>query len=155
MEADGHSAVTEVRREFVVVVPTVAAVLVGAAVGADPAQFGDLEFAGAEAVAASVALARRLGLETQTVVDALGGGPLVSLWQAAKLQRITKGDFSPQFALSLALKDVHLALEAADDDQLVALGSLAGEWQRVVDQGLGDQDVTVVTRALEQRGGAR
>ena len=31
-----------------------------------------------EAVAASVALARRLGLETETVVDALGGGPLVS-----------------------------------------------------------------------------
>ena len=32
----------------------------------------------AEAVAASVALARRLGLETETVADALGGGPLVS-----------------------------------------------------------------------------
>jgi 3-hydroxyisobutyrate dehydrogenase len=30
-----------------------------------------------EAVAASVALARRLGLETETVVDALGGGPLI------------------------------------------------------------------------------
>ena len=27
----------------------------------------------------------------------------------------SKGDFSPQFPLSLALKDVHLALEAADD----------------------------------------
>src|SRR5438132_8561226 len=42
----------------------------------------------AEAVATSVALARRLGLETETVVDALGGGPHVSPWQAAKLQRI-------------------------------------------------------------------
>ena len=38
------------------------------------------------------------------------GGPLVSAWQAAKLQRILKGDFSAQFALSLALKDVNLAL---------------------------------------------
>ena len=109
----------------------------------------------AEAVAASVALARRLGLETETVVDALGGGPLVSPWQAAKLQRIVKGDFSAQFALSLALKDVHLALEAADDGRFAALGSLAEEWQRVVDQGLGDQDLTVVTRALEQQGETR
>ena len=57
-----------------------------------------------------MALARRLGLETETVVDALGGGPLVSTWQAAKLRRIADGEFSAQFALSLALKDVHLAL---------------------------------------------
>jgi 3-hydroxyisobutyrate dehydrogenase len=101
-----------------------------------------------EAVATSVALANRLGLETQTVVDALDGGPLVSPWQAAKLQRIVQGEFSPQFALSLALKDVHLALAAADGHPFKALGCVADEWQRVVDQGLGDQDLTVVTRAL-------
>jgi 3-hydroxyisobutyrate dehydrogenase len=108
-----------------------------------------------EAVAASVALARRLGLEIETVVDALASGPLVSPWQAAKLQRIVKRDFSAQFALSLALKDVNLALEAAGDDRFAALGSLADEWQRAVDHGLGDQDLTVVTRALELQGGTR
>ena len=106
-----------------------------------------------EAVAASVALARRLGLDTETVVDALGGGPLVSTWQAAKLQRIAHGEFSAQFALSLALKDVHLALQAAGGNQFATLACLAGEWQQAVDQGLGDQDLTVVTRALEQQGG--
>jgi 3-hydroxyisobutyrate dehydrogenase len=107
----------------------------------------------AEAVAASVALARRLGLETETVVDALGGGPLVSPWQAAKLQRIVMGDFSAQFALTLALKDVRLALEASDVDRFAALAALADEWQRVVEQGLGEQDLTVVTRVLEEQGG--
>jgi 3-hydroxyisobutyrate dehydrogenase len=108
-----------------------------------------------EAVAASVALARQLGLETDTVVDALAGGPLVSAWQSAKLQRILKGDFSAQFALSLALKDVRLALDAADDDRFPALACLADEWQMVVDQGLGDQDLTVMTRALERQGETR
>jgi 3-hydroxyisobutyrate dehydrogenase len=103
----------------------------------------------AEAVAASVALAHRVGLATETVVDALEAGPLVSAWQAAKLQRIQHGDFSPQFALSLALKDVHLALEAADGDRFAALDGLADEWQRVATSGLGDEDLTVVTRALE------
>jgi 3-hydroxyisobutyrate dehydrogenase len=107
----------------------------------------------AEAVAAAVALARRLGLETGTVVDALRGSPLVSAWQAAKLQRIAEGEFSAQFALSLALKDVRLALQAADDDGFTALACLAEEWQRVVDDGLGDQDLTIVTRALELHGG--
>jgi len=102
----------------------------------------------AEAVNTSVALARRLGLETETVVNALGGGPLVSPWQAAKLQRIAKGEFSAQFALALALKDVHLALQAADDDRFAALACLADEWQRAVDAGLGGQDLTVVSSML-------
>jgi len=107
----------------------------------------------AEAVATSVALARRLGLPTETVIQALGGSPLVSPWQAAKLDRIAKGEFSAQFALALALKDVHLALQAADSDGLAALGCLAEEWQQAVDAGLGGQDLTVVTRVLEQQAG--
>ncbi len=109
---------------------------------------------GNEAVAASVAVAHRLGLATGTVLDALSGGPLVSPWQAAKLARIAEGEFSAQFALSLALKDVHLALEAAGDGRLEVLACLAGEWQRAVDQGLGGQDLTVVTQVIEQHEGA-
>jgi len=35
----------------------------------------------------------------------MAGGPLVSPWQAAKLQHIANEEFSAQFALSLALKD--------------------------------------------------
>jgi 3-hydroxyisobutyrate dehydrogenase len=108
----------------------------------------------AEAVANAAALARRLGLATEQVIQALAGSPLVSPWQAAKLQRIAKGEFSAQFGLSLALKDVRLALQAAgDDDGLAVLACLAEEWQQAVDEGLGDQDLTVVTRVLEQQGG--
>jgi 3-hydroxyisobutyrate dehydrogenase len=108
----------------------------------------------AEGVANAAALAGRLGLQTETVVEALGGGPLVSAWQAAKLQRIATGEFSAQFALSLALKDVRLALQPADDDRFTAFACLAQEWQQAADAGLGDQDLTVVTRVLEQQGGA-
>ena len=103
----------------------------------------------AEAVSASVALAHGLGLETDTVVDALKGNSLVSAWQEAKLRRIATGDFSAQFALALALKDVRLALDAADE-RLEALACLADEWQHALDLGFGHEDVTVVTRTLEQ-----
>jgi 3-hydroxyisobutyrate dehydrogenase len=110
----------------------------------------------AEGVANAAALAGRLGLATETVIEGLAGSPLVSPWQAAKLQRIAKGEFSAQFALSLALKDVRLALQAADDDRFTAFACLAEEWQRAVEQGLGDQDLTVVKRWLEQqKGGGR
>jgi 3-hydroxyisobutyrate dehydrogenase len=104
---------------------------------------------GAEAVAASVALARGLGLEIERVLDALDGNSLLSPWQQAKLHRMAKGEFSAQFALSLALKDVRLAEEAAGG-RLGALACLANEWQRAVDQGFGHEDVTAVTRTLEQ-----
>ena len=103
----------------------------------------------AEGVANAVALARRLGLETEQVLEAIGSSPLVSPWQAAKLQRIAQDEFSSQFSLSLALKDVRLALGAADDDRFATFACLADEWQQGVDQGLGDQDLTVVTRLLE------
>jgi 3-hydroxyisobutyrate dehydrogenase len=108
----------------------------------------------AEAINTSVALARRLGLDVGTVSNALAGNPLVSPWQAAKLERIAHDDFSAQFALSLALKDVHLALEADGDDRFRALASLADEWQDVVEDGLGDRDLTIVTSALGQDGPA-
>jgi 3-hydroxyisobutyrate dehydrogenase len=108
----------------------------------------------AEAVANAAALAGRLGLATERVIQALAGSPLLSPWQAAKLARIATGEFSAQFALSLALKDVRLALQAAGDDGLAVLACLAGEWQQAVDQGLGGQDLTVVARVLEQQEGA-
>ena len=105
-----------------------------------------------EAIATSVALARRMGLDVGIVADALSGSPLVSPWEAAKLRRVANGEFSAEFALSLAVKDVHLALQAAGDGRSAVLACLADEWQQAVDQGLGEQDLTIVTRVIEQRG---
>jgi 3-hydroxyisobutyrate dehydrogenase len=104
----------------------------------------------AEGLASSIALARKLGLDTNAVINAIGSGPLMSPWDSAKLQRIADDEYSPQFALALALKDVHLALDAVDPQRFEAFASLAHEWERAVEHGLGDQDVTVVTRALEE-----
>jgi 3-hydroxyisobutyrate dehydrogenase len=103
----------------------------------------------AEGVANSLALAARLGVEVGGVLDAFEGGPLMSPWMAAKISRIEGGDYSPEFPLALALKDVNLALEQADPERFTVLASLAREWEQVVGQGLGDEDVTVVTRSLE------
>ena len=44
-------------------------------------------------------------------------------------------------------------LQAVGDDRFAVLACLAEEWQQAVDQGLGEQDLTVVTRVLEQQGG--
>jgi len=103
----------------------------------------------AEGVANSLALARRLGLDVRSVLNAFEGGPLISPWEAGKISRIEGNNYSPEFPLVLALKDVHLALEEADPERFTVLARLAREWEQIVDQGLGNEDVTVVTRALE------
>jgi 3-hydroxyisobutyrate dehydrogenase len=102
----------------------------------------------AEGVANSLALAHRLGLPTSNVVEAFDGGPLISAWESGKLSRISQGEYSAEFALALALKDVHLALAEGGPERFKVLAALATEWQDIVDQGLGTDDVTVVTRAL-------
>jgi len=104
----------------------------------------------AEGVASSVALARRLGITTETLQVALDGSPLMSPWAEAKLRRVSHHDYSAQFALALALKDVRLALDALDPNEYLVLRTLADEWQHAVEGGLGDDDVTVVTRVLNQ-----
>jgi 3-hydroxyisobutyrate dehydrogenase len=67
-----------------------------------------------------------------------------------KLSRMEDGNYSPEFPLALALKDVRLALEQADSHRFEVLASLAREWDEAVNQGLGEQDVTVVTRSLKR-----
>jgi 3-hydroxyisobutyrate dehydrogenase len=101
----------------------------------------------AEGVANTFALADRLGLDSASVIDAFDGGPLVSPWEIGKFRRIAQGDYSEEFALALALKDVHLALSETGSGFPV-LAALAQEWTQFVDRGLGRQDVTVVTQAL-------
>lgn len=107
----------------------------------------------AEGVANAFGLAHRVGLDTDSVIDAFDGGPLVSAWESGKFRRIARGDYSEEFGLALALKDVHLALSDAGSDRFPVLAALADEWAAIVDRGFGDEDVTVVTRVLANREG--
>ena len=72
----------------------------------------------------------------------------MSAWESGKFRRIAQGDYSEEFALALALKDVRLALSEVGPDRFPVLAALAAEWTAIVDQGLGQEDVTVVTQAL-------
>ncbi|RKR87750.1 3-hydroxyisobutyrate dehydrogenase [Micromonospora pisi] len=102
----------------------------------------------AEGVAESVALAQTVGIATETVLTALTGSPILPPWAEAKLRRMARDDYSPEFPLSLALKDVYLALDAVDPARFTVGGCLAAQWQRVLDRGFGGDDLTVVVRAM-------
>ena len=107
----------------------------------------------AEGVANSFALAHRLGLEVASVIEAFDGSPLVSPWESGKFHRIANGEYSAEFALALALKDVHLALTDGGAERFKVLAALAQEWEEIVDRGFGHEDVTVVTQVLGESAG--
>jgi len=90
-----------------------------------------------EGVAESLALVRRLGIDTAQLNEAIEGGPLDAPIADAKLHKMEAGDFAPEFPLEWALKDVDLAIGAAGDCQLLLLVALSHQRRAAVDAGHG------------------
>ena len=118
----------------------------------EPAEQGQLTIfaSGADHARSRVApLFDALGQRT-VWVGPLGAGSRMKLvnntlpWDTAKLQRIAKDEYSPQFALALALKDAHLALETVDASRFESFASLAHEWERDASLRLRRGDLSVV-----------
>ena len=103
-----------------------------------------------EGVAEAMALASRLGVDPAKLEAAIEGGPLDAPLADAKLHKMERGDFSPEFPLEWALKDVDLALAAAGDDAAPALAALSRSWHSAVEAGHGREDVSAAVLALSR-----
>ena len=95
-----------------------------------------------EGVAEALELAGRLGIDAAELAEAIEGGPLDAPIADAKLHKMERGDFAPEFPLEWALKDVDLAIGAAGDGELPLLAALSRQWRAAVDAGHGRDDVT-------------
>src|SRR5215470_7971554 len=94
------------------------------------------------------ALAEAVGVDRSEVLDLLGSGRLASPVAAGKARKMDSGDDSPDFALEWAVKDMSLALDAAPGRSLDVLAALRDRWQRLVDQGMGGQDISAARHGL-------
>ena len=101
-----------------------------------------------EGVAEALELAGRLGIDDSKLAEAIEGGPLDAPIADAKLHKMERGDFAPEFPLEWALKDVDLAISAAGDDELPLLAALSRQWHAAVDAGHGREDVSAARLAL-------
>jgi 3-hydroxyisobutyrate dehydrogenase len=101
-----------------------------------------------EGVAEAVELADQLGIDAAKLAEAIEGGPLDAPLADAKLLKMERGDFAPEFPLEWALKDVDLAIDAAGGDKLPLLVALSRQWHASVEAGHGRQDVSAVRLAL-------
>ena len=101
-----------------------------------------------EMVAETLKITEALGLDPQVIVDILADAPTGSPYAVAKARTMLEGDFTSNFALKHAVKDAGLALDAARGvhEELPITASLISTWQRAVDDGAGDLDLSVVYR---------
>jgi 3-hydroxyisobutyrate dehydrogenase len=101
-----------------------------------------------EGVAEALELASRLGIDPAMLDETIEGGPLDAPIADAKLHKMERGDYAPEFPLEWALKDVDLALEAAGEAKLPVLDALARQWRAAVEAGHGREDVSAARLAL-------
>ena len=101
-----------------------------------------------EGVAEAVELAAELGVDESELAQAIEGGPLDAPIADAKLHKMQRGDFAPEFPLEWALKDVDLAIGAASENALPLLAALSRQWRAAVAAGHGREDVSAARLAL-------
>jgi 3-hydroxyisobutyrate dehydrogenase len=99
-----------------------------------------------EATAETLSFARRLGLDPAEIVDLLQSTPLGAPYAVQKARNMLAGDFSPAFALKLALKDAELAAQAAQDTgaTLTLTSALLPRWREAAANGHADDDLSAV-----------
>jgi 3-hydroxyisobutyrate dehydrogenase len=102
-----------------------------------------------EATAETLALAGAIGLEPETFLDAIAGGPLEAPYATTKARAMLAGDFTPGFALELALKDARLALEAGHKHglELALTEALERRWAQAAKTHAGDDLASVIDEA--------
>jgi 3-hydroxyisobutyrate dehydrogenase len=102
-----------------------------------------------EAMAETLALTGALELEPRLFLEAIAGGPLEAPYAAAKGRAMLAGEFTPGFALHLALKDVHLALDAGRDLglELPLTDAIARRWELAMAAHADDDLASVIDEA--------
>jgi 3-hydroxyisobutyrate dehydrogenase len=101
-----------------------------------------------EGVAETMELADRLGIGHEQLAEVIEGGPLDAPIADAKLHKMDRGDYSAEFPLEWALKDVDLAIGAAGGQAPPLLAALSGQWHAAVAAGHGRQDISAARLAL-------
>jgi len=104
-----------------------------------------------EGVAEALELADRLGVEHAKLAEVIEGGPLDAPIANAKLHKMDAGDFTAEFPLAWALKDVDLALASASANPPPLVAALSRQWHAAVDAGLGRADISAARLALGGR----
>lgn len=103
-----------------------------------------------QAVAEGMALGQASGLDMDKVLEAIGAGACRSWVLEHRASNMLEGRYPLGFRLALHLKDLGIALDAAERSGLTLplAEMLAATERRLADAGHGDEDVSAIARAL-------
>ena len=102
------------------------------------------------AVGQSLALAKSLGVDPATFLEAISGGPLDSPYAQLKGKAMLTGNLDPQFAVDNAAKDLGLIVAAADGSGVDAqvLQAVLAMYRLTSTAGSGGDDIAAVYTAF-------
>lgn len=111
-----------------------------------------LVFNSVTAAAEALTLGTAAGIAPDVLNDVIRNSSGDSVIFRAVARKVLRDDWSPNFSLDLAAKDLRLALSLADElDVPLLLGPQSHNLMRMArGMGLGDQDMAAVTRVFEQ-----
>jgi 3-hydroxyisobutyrate dehydrogenase-like beta-hydroxyacid dehydrogenase len=106
---------------------------------------------GMQAIAESVALGQKEGLNRHRLLEVLSRTAVVAPAHLGKLSRADRGDYGAQFAIRLMNKDFRLILETAADAQVPMPATAAAFQMNVAELGESDEeDFSAVIKLMER-----
>src|SRR5438445_8684155 len=109
---------------------------------------------GMQAIAESVALGQKEGLDRHRLFEVLSRTAVIAPAHLGKLSRADRGDYSPQFALKLMNKDFGLVLETAAASRVPMPATAAAFQMHVAEFGEGkEEDFSAVITLMERLAG--
>jgi 3-hydroxyisobutyrate dehydrogenase len=108
-----------------------------------------------ENIAETFALAETLGLDPRRFLEAISGGGMDMPYAHLKGEAILNREFPASFPLRLARKDVALILEAEHGLELPLVRATLQQFDRALELGHGDEDMSAIYYASAERAGPR
>ncbi len=101
----------------------------------------------------TVSLARVTGVDPQSFLDTIQGGPLDSPYAQMKGKMMLDGEYPPSFTAKLARKDVGLVMDAARSGGLdpAIAEAIAAYFDGAIEAGHGDEDMAAIVEGIAHR----
>ncbi len=102
-----------------------------------------------ECAAESLALLEHFGVDTEPLVEILSESPLASPYALSKVKKMIAADYSSDFSLGLATKDLTLVESDAGGGPVPIATAIAERWRELISHGAGDLDVAAARQGLD------
>jgi 3-hydroxyisobutyrate dehydrogenase len=103
-----------------------------------------------ECAAESLALLEHFDVDTSALVEILSESPLAAPYTVTKLKKMIAGDYSPDFSLALATKDLSLVESDVGEGPVPIASAIAERWRPLAAGPAGALDVAAAHQGLDR-----